>query len=134
MRKAGLAASSPPPQFWTPPCPGSPARRAAAPATIATDGPDRQRQAAESIAAFSADAHPGAIGGHVLFSLNGTRVTLYAEWTSEQAHREAIASSAFGGQRGIFDGKSGIRGLSMNRYQLYRSATPPSIIRRTLIG
>ncbi|MDQ1652822.1 MAG: hypothetical protein QOI35_2022, partial [Cryptosporangiaceae bacterium] len=60
--------------------------------TIATDGPDCQRQAAESIATFAAESHPGAVGGHVLFSLNGTRVILYAEWTSEEAHREAIAS------------------------------------------
>jgi heme-degrading monooxygenase HmoA len=109
---------------------GSPASRTAdgpfpgcvALVSIATDGPDRQRQAAEAISAFGADTHPGAIGGHLLFSLDGTQVTLYAEWTSEEAHREAIAGIAFGGQRGIFDGTPGIRGLSMHRYQLYRTA------------
>ncbi|MEV4809535.1 antibiotic biosynthesis monooxygenase family protein [Micromonospora avicenniae] len=90
--------------------------------SIATDGPELQRQAAERIAAFRADAHPGAIGGHLLFSLDGARVTLYAEWTSEEAHQEAIAGSRFGGRRGIFDGVPGVRGLSMHRYQRYRTA------------
>ena len=91
--------------------------------TIATDDPDHQRQAAESIAAIGAQADPGAIGGHVLFSLDGTRVILYAEWTSEEAHREAVAGAAFGGERGIFDGRKGIQGLTMNRYQPYRAST-----------
>lgn len=108
---------------------GPPAARAAegpfagcvALVSIATDGPDRQRQAAEAISAFGTDTHPGAIGGHLLFSLDGAHVILYAEWTSEEAHREAIAGIAFGGQRGIFDGTPGIRGLSMHRYQLYRT-------------
>ncbi|MFD0783506.1 hypothetical protein ACFQZ8_06210 [Micromonospora azadirachtae] len=107
--------------------PGSPSGDAPHPGcvaliSIATDGPELQRQAAERIAAFRADAHPGAIGGHLLFSLDGARVTLYAEWTSEEAHQEAIAGSRFGGPRGIFDGVPGIRGLSMHRYQRYRTA------------
>ncbi|WP_165947374.1 hypothetical protein [Micromonospora sp. 15K316] len=50
-------------------------------------------------------------------------MTLYAEWTSEEAHREAIAGSEFGGRRGIFDGVPGIQGLSMHRYQRYRTAS-----------
>ncbi|MEU6203480.1 hypothetical protein ABZ814_07820 [Micromonospora musae] len=107
--------------------PGSPSGDAPHPGcvaliSIATDGPELQRQAAERIATFRADAHPGAIGGHLLFSLDGARLTLYAEWTSEEAHREAIAGSRFGGERGIFDGVPGIRGLSMHRYQRYRTA------------
>jgi hypothetical protein len=90
--------------------------------TIATDGPEHQRQAVARITAFARDPHPGAIGGHTLFGLDGSRVILYAEWTSEEAHREAIAGSAYGGDSGIFDGTPGIRGLSMHRYQLYRWA------------
>jgi quinol monooxygenase YgiN len=91
--------------------------------SIATDGPEYQRRAADMIANVAAEPHPGGIGGHVLFSVDGSRVTLYAEWTSEEAHREAVAGAAFGGQGGIFDGIPGIRGLDMHRYQLYRSAT-----------
>lgn len=90
--------------------------------TLFTDGPERQREATARIAAFGAQPDPGALGGHVLCSLDGTRVILYAEWTSEEAHREAVAGPAYGGERGIFDGNPGIRGLAMNRYQLYRRA------------
>jgi quinol monooxygenase YgiN len=92
--------------------------------TIQTDSPDHQRQAAELIAAVAADLDPGGIGGHLLFGLDGTRVILYAEWISEEAHREAVAGAAYGGPRGIFGGTPGIQGLSMNRYQLYRSIHP----------
>lgn len=91
---------------------------------IGTDGPERQREATARIASFGAQSQPGALGGHVLSSLDGTRVVLYAEWTSEEAHREAVAGPAYGGQRGIFDGVPGIEGLAMHRYQLYRSANP----------
>ena len=66
-----------------------------------------------------------------LFSLDGTRVVLYAEWTSEEAHREAIETATFGGGRGIFDGVPGIDGLSVNRYQLYRYAAAATAVGRT---
>ncbi|MGW0436545.1 hypothetical protein ACWDV4_28855 [Micromonospora sp. NPDC003197] len=91
--------------------------------TIATDGPDRQQKVAEMIAAVAATPEPGALGGQIRFSLDGARVVLYAEWTSEEAHREAITGSTFGGPQGIFHGTPGIQGLSMNRYQRYRLAT-----------
>lgn len=94
--------------------------------TIGTDGRERQEQVAATIAAHVGGApHPGGVGGHLLFSTDGTRVLNYAEWTSEEAHREALAGPNFGkGQEnGIFHGMPGIRGLSMNRYQLYRRLT-----------
>ena len=91
--------------------------------TIGTDGPDRQRQVAETIAAHVADPHPGGIGGRLLFSTDGTVVLNYAEWTSEEAHRGAVEAPATGHRRGIFDGMAGIEGLGMNRYQRYRELT-----------
>ncbi|GAB2944326.1 hypothetical protein GCM10027280_36390 [Micromonospora polyrhachis] len=91
--------------------------------TIATDGPDQQLKAAEMITTVAATPEPGAIGGQIRFSLDGARLVLYAEWTSEEAHGEAITGSTFGGPQGIFHGTPGIQGLSMHRYQLYRLAT-----------
>ncbi|WP_394846078.1 antibiotic biosynthesis monooxygenase [Pendulispora brunnea] len=97
--------------------------------TIATAGPERQLQVAETI--FSrvvrggAPAHAGGTGGHLLFSNDGTRVLVYAEWTSEASHRDALQSGALGGKRGIFEGMPGIEGIGFDRYHLYRRVVRP---------
>ncbi|WP_394835535.1 antibiotic biosynthesis monooxygenase [Pendulispora rubella] len=97
--------------------------------TIATDGPEHQLQVEQTI--FSrivregAPAHPGGVGGHLLFSNDGKRVLVYAEWTSEAAHRDALQSGVLGGRGGIFEGMSGIEGIGFDRYHLYRRVERP---------
>jgi hypothetical protein len=88
--------------------------------TIDTDSPALQTTVAETIRAHVATPPPGGVGGRLYFSTDGRHVLNYAQWTSEEAHREAVGSPALGGSKGIFDGISGIEGGSMNRYQLYR--------------
>ncbi|WP_049574834.1 hypothetical protein [Streptomyces sp. SBT349] len=92
---------------------------------IGTAGPAEQAQVAETIAGHVAGTpNPAGIGGQLLFTLDGTRVINWAEWTSEEAHREAVGAPALGGARGIFDGMEGIEGLRMNRFQRYRALRP----------
>ena len=97
--------------------------------TIATDGPERQLQAEETIRtrviAGDESPHAGAIGAHIHFSTDGTRVLLYAEWTSEAAHRDAVESGVLGGKRGLFDGVPHIEGFGFDRYTLYRRLARP---------
>jgi len=97
--------------------------------TIATDGPKEQLQVEETIFARvvkdGAPAHPGGIGGHLLFSNDGKRVLVYAEWTSEAAHRDAMQSGVLGGKRGIFEGMPGIEGIGFDRFHLYRRIERP---------
>ncbi|MFQ6395658.1 nitroreductase family deazaflavin-dependent oxidoreductase [Nocardia sp. KC 131] len=62
------------------------------------DGPDHQRQQRWVDTVFEAMAEeaepaPGGISGHFHVSTDGTRVLPYAEWTDEQAHRDALERS-----------------------------------------
>lgn len=69
--------------------------------------------------------HPGGIAGYFHLSLDGTRVLNYAEWTSEDAHREALENS---GQGTIGAGPKwrlvrdfpGVASSGFKRYHLHR--------------
>ena len=63
--------------------------------TIDFEGPNRDRQAQWVDAVVSAletepEPTPGLIAAHFHRSIDGTKVVNYAEWTSEQAHRDAL--------------------------------------------
>jgi hypothetical protein len=63
--------------------------------TVDFEGPDRDRQARwvdEVVAALDAEPEPtpGLIAAHFHRSVDGTKVVNYAEWTSEQAHHDAL--------------------------------------------
>lgn len=65
------------------------------------DGPDPQRQRRWVDTVFDAlagetELAPGGISGHFHVSTDGTRVLNYAEWTDEQAHRDALEKSGQG--------------------------------------
>jgi hypothetical protein len=69
--------------------------------TIDFDGPDRHRQAHWVDTVVSAletepEATPGLIAAHFHRSIDGAKVVNYAEWTSEQAHRDALAGGPDG--------------------------------------
>jgi hypothetical protein len=69
--------------------------------SIEFDGPDPARQRHWVDLVFDALAaepapHPGGISGHFHVSVDGTRVLNYAEWTSDDAHRDAIERSGQG--------------------------------------
>jgi hypothetical protein len=51
---------------------------------------------------------------------------VYAEWTSEAAHKDALQSGALGGKRGIFEGMLGVEGIGYDRFHLYRRLVCPS--------
>ncbi|MEZ0071525.1 nitroreductase/quinone reductase family protein [Planotetraspora sp. GP83] len=101
------------------------------------DGPDPERQRRWVDTVFEAlDAEteppPGGISGHFHLSTDGTRVVNYAEWTDEQAHRDAIERSGQGTVgsspewRRVLD-FSGVRSGGFRRYRLLRSlSAPPS--------
>jgi hypothetical protein len=63
--------------------------------TIDFEGPDRDRQAHwvdDVVAALESEPEPtpGLIAAHFHRSIDGTTVVNYAEWTSEQAHIDAL--------------------------------------------
>ncbi|MGW7368554.1 antibiotic biosynthesis monooxygenase [Streptomyces sp. NPDC054841] len=65
------------------------------------DGPDPARQRDWVDAVFTAldndpHTHPGGISAHFHISTDGARVLNYAEWESEQAHREALEAPGDG--------------------------------------
>jgi hypothetical protein len=68
--------------------------------TVDFDGPDPRRQRAwvdnTFAAAGTVDPSPdaGMLAAHFHVSLDGTRVLNLAEWTSAQAHRDALAMPA----------------------------------------
>jgi hypothetical protein len=108
--------------------------------SVEFDGPDEQRQRRWVDNVFEAleaetELHPGGISGHFHISVDGARVLNYAEWTSEEAHREAIERS---GQGSIGSGSKwrevqnfpGIKSSGYKRYRLARSlASQPTIER-----
>lgn len=99
------------------------------------DGPDEQRQRRWVDTVFEAlegetEPHPGGISGHFHVSTDGTRVLNYAEWTDEQAHRDALESSRQGtvgsspGWQRVRD-FPGVRGSGFRRYHPMRSLSAP---------
>jgi hypothetical protein len=97
--------------------------------SIEFDGADEQRQRRWVDTVFEAleaetELHPGGISGHFHISADGTRVLNYAEWTSEETHRDAIERS---GQGSIGSGLKwrqvqNFPGLKSSGYKRYRHA------------
>jgi hypothetical protein len=106
--------------------------------SVEFDGPDEARQRKWVDTVFEAleaetKLHPGGISGHFHISTDGTRVLNYAEWTSEEAHRDALERS---GQGSVGSGPKwrdvhrfpGVRSSAVKRYHLYRSlAEAPTV-------
>jgi hypothetical protein len=103
--------------------------------SVTFDGPDEARLRAWVDAVFDAlaaeeDLHPGGISGHFHVSTDGTRVLNYAEWTSEEAHREALERSSRGA---VGSGPRwrevqtfpGLTSSTVRRYRLLGSLTGP---------
>ncbi|MFC5823556.1 antibiotic biosynthesis monooxygenase [Nonomuraea insulae] len=99
--------------------------------SVEFDGPDNQRQQHWIDTVFDAMAgetqpHPGGISGHFHLSTDGTRVLNYAEWTDEQAHRDALDTSGQAtvgsspGWRRVVD-FPGVKSGGFRRYQLRHS-------------
>lgn len=99
--------------------------------TVEFEGSDPARQRAwvdTVIEALEAEKslHPGGISGRFHLSTDGKKVLNYAEWTSEDAHREAIQNSgqgAIGSHRKWREVRDfpGIRSSSVKRYSLSRT-------------
>jgi heme-degrading monooxygenase HmoA len=97
--------------------------------SVEFDGPDEQRQKRWVDTVFEAleaetELHPGGISGHLHVSVDGTRVLNYAEWTDENAHREAIERS---GKESIGSGPKwrevhSFPGIKSSGYKRYRLA------------
>lgn len=96
--------------------------------SVEFDGPNEWRQRLWVDTVFDAleaetEPHPGGISGHFHLSVDGARVLNYAEWTSEDAHREAIERSGHGsigsgpkwGQARSFPG---LKSSGFKRYRL----------------
>lgn len=98
-------------------------------AAFDVDGPERQRHFVDTvIAAQPRDkAHPGAISAHFLLSTDGTRVLLYTEWTSAEAHHEAAESGAHDQGHEIFSSTPGVRLTHGRRYGLHRTMSRPPV-------
>jgi hypothetical protein len=108
--------------------------------SVEFDGPDEQRQKRWVDTVFEAleaetEPHPGGISAHFHISVDGSRVLNYAEWTDEEAHRDAIERS---GQGTIGSGSKwrqvqsfpGIKSSGYKRYRIARSlASQPAIER-----
>jgi hypothetical protein len=106
--------------------------------SVEFDGPDERRQKRWIDTIFEAleaeaEPHPGGISGHFHVSVDGARALNYAEWTSEEAHREAIERS---GQGTIGSGPKwreardfpGIKSGGYRRYRLAHSLISGSSI------
>ncbi|MDX8036025.1 nitroreductase family deazaflavin-dependent oxidoreductase [Lentzea sp. BCCO 10_0856] len=101
--------------------------------SVEFDGPDPQRQRRWVDTVFDAlagetDPPPGGISGHFHVSTDGTKVLNYAEWTDEQAHRDALARSGQG-TVGTSPGWQrvqafpGVRNSGFRRHHLARSVS-----------
>lgn len=96
-------------------------------AAFDVDGPERQRYFTDAVIAAQPKegGHPGAISAHFLHSTDGTRVLLYTEWTSTEAHQEAAEAGDHDKGHEIFSGTPGARLTHGNRYHLHRTLSPP---------
>lgn len=99
--------------------------------SVEFDGPDERRHRRWVDTVFEAleaetDLHHGGISGHFHISTDGRRVLNNAQWTSEEAHREAIERS---GQGAVGSGPKrrevqefpGVLSSGFKRYRLLRS-------------
>jgi hypothetical protein len=104
--------------------------------TVDFDGPDEQRlrQWIDNVVdALEAEpnAIPGMISAHLHVSITGDRVLNFAEWTSERAYDEALASGPRGvGQSDLPEWRKikdfpGVKGDTVNQYALYRALAIP---------
>lgn len=70
----------------------------------------------------------GGLGAFFHISTDGKRVLNYAEWTSAEAHRQALAATGRGIAQGPLWDKvqtmPGVRAQSVTRYHLHRTLTP----------
>ncbi|MBR8643128.1 antibiotic biosynthesis monooxygenase [Streptomyces tuirus] len=95
-------------------------------AAFDVDGPERQRSFTDAvIAAQPGDGgHPGAISAHFLHSVDGSRVLLYTEWTSAEAHQEAAEAGDHDKGHELFSGTPGVRLTHGGRFHLHRVLRP----------
>ncbi|GAB2891788.1 antibiotic biosynthesis monooxygenase [Streptomyces deserti] len=92
-------------------------------AAFDVDGLERQRSFTDAVIAAQPKegGHPGAISAHFLHSTDGSRVLLYTEWTSIEAHQEAAEAGDHDKGHEIFSGTPGVRPTGGGRYHLHRS-------------
>ncbi|MCC9738472.1 antibiotic biosynthesis monooxygenase [Streptomyces sp. MNU89] len=92
-------------------------------AAFDVDGPERQRTFTEAVVAAQPEGggHPGAISAHFLHSTDGSRVLLYTEWTSIEAHRQAADAGQHDKGHEIFAGTPGVRLTHGGRWHLHRT-------------
>ena len=92
---------------------------------VQTDGDDTARRWIDTVfeaLAAETTVHPGGISGHFHISLDGTRVMNYAEWTSEQAHVEALSGTGSIGRGPAWQRVQtmpGVTNLGFRRYTVY---------------
>ncbi|GAA2946141.1 MULTISPECIES: antibiotic biosynthesis monooxygenase [Streptomyces] len=91
-------------------------------AAFDVDGPERQRSFTDAVIAAQPGegGHPGAISAHFLHSVDGSRVLLYTEWTSAEAHQEAAEAGDHDEGHELFSGTPGVRLTRGGRFRLYR--------------
>ncbi|WP_338781118.1 antibiotic biosynthesis monooxygenase [Streptomyces sp. DG1A-41] len=96
-------------------------------AAFDVDGPDRQRFFTDAVIAAQPKegGHPGAISAHFLHSTDGSRVLLYTEWTSVEAHQEAAEAGDHDQGHEILSRTPGVRLTHGGRYRLHRSLPRP---------
>ena len=106
-------------------------------AEVEFDGPNPERQrrwvdTVLDVMATETEPIPGGISGYFHVSTDGTRAFDYAEWTSEQAHRDALARSA---DQGVIGTSSewrrvqefpGVKAGGFKRYHPPRTLTAPA--------
>lgn len=105
--------------------------------SIDFDGPDRLRQGRWIDAVFAAlhaepEPIPGMIAAHFHRSTDGSQVVNYAEWTSEQAHGDALGNGSEGLAQTdlpqwhrVVDFPGVVDLIQFKRYLEYRSLTGP---------
>jgi heme-degrading monooxygenase HmoA len=96
-------------------------------AAFDVDGPERQRFFTDAVIAAQPKegGHPGAISAHFLHSADGSRVLLYTEWTSVEAHQAAAEAGDHDQGHEIFSGTPGVRLTHGGRFRLHRSLALP---------
>ncbi|MCT9145089.1 antibiotic biosynthesis monooxygenase [Streptomyces violarus] len=92
-------------------------------AAFDVDGPERQRSFTDAVIAAQPreGGHPGAISAHFLHSVDGSRVLLYTEWTSAEAHQEAAEAGDHDQGHELFSETPGVRLTHGGRFRLYRT-------------
>lgn len=89
------------------------------------DGPERQRFIVDTIAARLQAApraeHAGLIASHFHAGVDGTRVTNFAEWTTDEAHIAFLEGNTRHGNLRATRETPGVRPIGHRRYHLYRT-------------